>query len=77
MTSKTKELPPCRPGVVDRCVCVGMLFSTWLEMKQKNGWTMMEAERMTGCGFGCRSCQSYLAMAANTGQTEFPLQKIR
>lgn len=66
-------LPPPRPGIVDRCVCMQMAFSHWLAFKTERGLSMDDMAEATGCGCGCGSCAPYLGVVAVTRKTELPI----
>jgi bacterioferritin-associated ferredoxin len=56
---------------ITRCLCKGIAFEQLLPSARREGWSLDELMRRTGCGTGCGLCRPYLRRMLATGETVF------
>ncbi len=62
---------PDRP--VDRCLCLGLVFSELKDLAEKRRLHFEELQRATRCSTGCGMCEPYIRLMLQTGETRFPV----
>lgn len=56
---------------INLCVCRNVPFSDLLSDARRQGWSLEDLMRLTGCGAGCGLCRPYLRRMLKTGETTF------
>lgn len=56
---------------INLCVCRNIPFSNLLSDARRQGWSLEDLVRLTGCGAGCGLCRPYLRRMLETGETTF------
>ena len=57
--------------LIDRCICRNTAFTDLLPEARREGWTLDDLMRQTGCGAQCGLCRPYLRRMLRTGETVF------
>jgi bacterioferritin-associated ferredoxin len=60
-------------GVVTRCVCHDITFRELKQLADREGLTLPDLARRTGCTTSCGLCRPYIEVVLATGQTELPV----
>ncbi len=58
---------------VNRCVCKDLTFEQLKPIADQCGGDFDELCQRTGCCQGCGSCEPYVRLMLETGQTRFPV----
>ena len=60
-------------GVVDRCVCHEVTLRELKQIADRDGATLADLARRTGCTTSCGLCRPYIQVMLATGRTELPV----
>src|SRR4051812_25750933 len=58
---------------VHRCVCHEISFRELKQIAERDGATLEELARRTGCTTSCGLCRPYIEVMLATGRTELPV----